>query len=408
MWFSTEPVIERLEPDGTVAAVSHATRGGVDYQEVVRDTLRGALMGLPEFEALYRCVDSSHAAGEFLVDANGSAIQGGQERRGWLYDQFLAALLLRCLGDRVMPAVAEETFLPVYLELEHYIGATEFEVVFWAPLADFHAAVWPVWVHCDLAIRPLEQAERTHVLQLGEWRVIDPTHAAGMRFALETRYRTPKHASVDASQANEKFLLAVTAMRLMKSATPAAYVTMHGSARPLLFGPRGDWAARDAPRPARSRVFDLAKQDIHPLQRLYRRLSRLRRSRSFNLAMERFERGVERETLEDSLVDEWVALEALFLKREEQMELSYRAALRIARFLGEGPGQRVELFETMKKSYNARSRVVHGDPLPRDIADTTAFTEEVLRKALRSSVLSGSGPDLDKLDRDAVRADVKE
>jgi hypothetical protein len=152
----------------------------------------------------------------------------------------------------------------------------------------------------------------------------------------------------------------------------------------------------------------LAPEDTGELVSTYEALALTTAARGLRVALDRFNYAYERTRPEDKLIDYWVALEALFLRRSEQLELGYRAALRIARFLGEDSGYRVTLFKTMKKSYNARSRVVHGDPLPRDIADTTAFTEEVLRKALRSSVLSGSVPDPDKLDLDAARADLKE
>ena len=125
-------------------------------------------------------------------------------------------------------------------------------------------------------------------------------------------------------------------------------------------------------------------------------------------ALNRFAYAYERARPEDKLVDHWIALESLFLGRDERLELSYKAALRMARFLGSSAGEREEIFRKIKKSYSVRSDIVHGKPPPDDIAERAAFTEEQLRRALRQVVLAGSLPALDSLDVEAARAQVKE
>jgi hypothetical protein len=121
------------------------------------------------------------------------------------------------------------------------------------------------------------------------------------------------------------------------------------------------------------------------------------------LALRRFDAAYERARAEDKLIDYWVALEALFLKGSEQQELSYRAALRIARFLGEGAEQRVELFKTMKRSYGVRSRVVHGELPKADAGQVASDTEEILRRALRAEVTNPGSLNVDRLDAAIAR-----
>jgi hypothetical protein len=373
-----------------------------DWRNLVLVTLRATLSGLPEFAALCGYVESSEVARYLLVDAAGVAIEGEEARRGRLYERF-ASLLVRCLEGGATAGVTEEAFLPLYSELEEYMQATAFEVLFWAPLAKFEAAVAPVWVDSDLAVRPLEDAERAQVWDLGQSGVIGPIDADTMRFALETTYSTAKYGPVDASRANEKFRLAVTAMRLMKSANPAAYVTVHRSARPLLFHRLAGYGAGDTPRPARPRVFCLEKQDVQPLQELYQSLTRLPQSSPLKLPLDRFERAIDRDKHEDSLIDQWVALEALFLKRSERLELSYRAALRIARFVGEDAAEREGVFHNMRLSYNTRSDVVHGEQPKADVRQVASDTEEILRRALRAEVTNPGSLNVDRLDAAIAR-----
>ena len=96
--------------------------------------------------------------------------------------------------------------------------------------------------------------------------------------------------------------------------------------------------------------------------------------------MRRWDSSVERTHTEDKLVDYWIAFESLFLPKKNP-ELAYRAALRIAWFLGEAPLERTSLFKDMKTSYGTRSEIVHGDQ-PENTADVSKRTGDVLRRAL--------------------------
>jgi hypothetical protein len=99
-----------------------------------------------------------------------------------------------------------------------------------------------------------------------------------------------------------------------------------------------------------------------------------------DVALRRFDMAYERERLEDRLIDYWVGLEALFLP--DRQELSYKAGMRIARYVGGNPVRRREIFEDMRASYSLRSEIVHGEPLKSDMATVVAKTEDVLREAL--------------------------
>lgn len=117
---------------------------------------------------------------------------------------------------------------------------------------------------------------------------------------------------------------------------------------------------------------------------------------AYELALRRFSGAYERPSDEDRLIDYWVALEALFLPDATQ-ELSYRVALRVARYVGETPRERKQLLRETRDSYTARSKVLHGRVVP-DLSEITGRTEDVLRRALRFWLDPGKPHDVVSLD----------
>jgi hypothetical protein len=84
---------------------------------------------------------------------------------------------------------------------------------------------------------------------------------------------------------------------------------------------------------------------------------------------------------EEQLVDQWIALEALFT-RGTTSDLKNRPA-RIASFLTTTPEAAVALRYIVKQSYGVRSKVVHGVDLSDiDIPDTEQSTRDWLRRSL--------------------------
>lgn len=97
----------------------------------------------------------------------------------------------------------------------------------------------------------------------------------------------------------------------------------------------------------------------------------------------------------DTLIDHWIGLEALF--GDGSGEITYKAAMRIARYVGHGAADRRFLFRTLKGSYDARSALVHGaQPTARLPARLVA--SHALRASLLSLLLAGGGLDIKALD----------
>lgn len=125
---------------------------------------------------------------------------------------------------------------------------------------------------------------------------------------------------------------------------------------------------------------------------------------ALDLALTRFSDAQARTTHVDQLIDYWIALESLFSKREEQ-EISYRAPLRIARFVGESKAERLQLFKDVRGSYGLRSAVVHGGDLQKKLPTLPGVTEATgatLRRALRRCVERGGPPVVADLDEELL------
>jgi hypothetical protein len=89
--------------------------------------------------------------------------------------------------------------------------------------------------------------------------------------------------------------------------------------------------------------------------------------RSSELALHRFGLGCGRDDAADGLLDFVIALEALLLPYDQQVrfsDLSYRFRLHGAHFISSSPQEMRNIFRTLNKMYNLRSRLVHGRDYP--------------------------------------------
>jgi len=94
-----------------------------------------------------------------------------------------------------------------------------------------------------------------------------------------------------------------------------------------------------------------------------------------------FESHHARTSIEDKLIDLVISLEALFSPAREG-EFRFRISLRGALLLGNDADSRRRVFQLMKRAYDARSSLVHGDESP---FETGRFSEQDLA-ALASEV----------------------
>lgn len=103
-------------------------------------------------------------------------------------------------------------------------------------------------------------------------------------------------------------------------------------------------------------------------------------SSPLGIALSRFTDGYERIKSEDKIIDYMIALEALYLQ-EGTAELSYRLAHRVSVLLTKDKKERRRLFEMTRKSYDLRSKIVHGSKY--DLSHKKVwFVEDTLRQSI--------------------------
>lgn len=157
-------------------------------------------------------------------------------------------------------------------------------------------------------------------------------------------------------------------------------------------------------------AVELTTDDVPELIQVWTALSNNRVEKRLGLALRRFRQACLRPQVEDQLVDNMIAAESLFLKGNLQ-ELAYKVAVRCAGFvvLADNPPSSVFVF--MKKAYDLRSRVVHGERPTNmqrlgggsasNMHEVVADLESILREALLNAVtMVANGKAIDNWDED--------
>lgn len=112
-----------------------------------------------------------------------------------------------------------------------------------------------------------------------------------------------------------------------------------------------------------------------------------RQSRSVTICLRRIGYANTRMSGEDRLLDIMMALEALVLadsgKPENRQELSFRLAIRLARFLGGNGDEMLLTYNLVRAAYKLRSKVIHGDQLEPVDAEVIGKIEDLTKSATR-------------------------
>lgn len=133
--------------------------------------------------------------------------------------------------------------------------------------------------------------------------------------------------------------------------------------------------------------YKLSKNEIGKLQSFWSfvkdALYKAKEIKSMNLAMSRFEISYSRRQLPDKFIDLMISMEALYLKKDEVQELSYRLSQRAALIIGLERDNRDRILtkKRIKKLYRKRSQIVHGE------STDVSFQEVVeLKNYVRTSI----------------------
>jgi len=202
---------------------------------------------------------------------------------------------------------------------------------------------------------------------------------------------------------------AITALRLVMNAPISVIFQEHHSEGLMAFGGGGtSWGWSPPPLgPLATLDQEKATQVIHVWQLLQTspNIDQVR------LPLRRWESSLLRPSLEDRLIDAWISLEALLLGGQEG-ELSYRAAVRLAEFLGTSGIERKAIYDAIRISTRWRSTIVHALSSKKiakrhPLQETVRLTTEYLRSALLKALELSGRFDPNKLESDLLSRDAQ-
>jgi len=165
----------------------------------------------------------------------------------------------------------------------------------------------------------------------------------------------------------------------------------------------GSGLVRQALAPHVSAPTELPEDLTARVPEIYEQLATVPEIHPLALALRRLSISSDRSSPEDRLIDNWIAFEALFT-RDGTTEVRFRAALRIARYVGRDVDERRVLFQGLKRAYDWRSYLVHGGGADQAKAklgpldEAVALSERALRAALREWLVRPPSSDLHEID----------
>ncbi|MDA5107245.1 HEPN domain-containing protein [Brevibacillus thermoruber] len=108
------------------------------------------------------------------------------------------------------------------------------------------------------------------------------------------------------------------------------------------------------------------------------------------LAVRRYALSLEKKSLEDQLLDLWIALESLFVPDGKKGEITYKLRLRMAYYFGETFAERERVAQFVKRSYNHRSEIVHsGKVLGKALEDDVNRLRQMARAVILNTAMEG-------------------
>lgn len=222
-------------------------------------------------------------------------------------------------------------------------------------------------------------------------------------YILESIYSQAKDDLFNTAPVREVFNDIVTVLRLFKSGrVTARYIRSEPITWSLQSQRSNYWLdSRFVSIP--HGVYKLNRSEEGSFLKLWRRfkifkktVSVLENANYINLALKRFNFGIEENDAENKIIDFFIAFEALCLPESE--ELKYRLSNRVTTLLAKNSEEAEKTRDFMKKAYDIRSSLVHGrkiksvviDGKTIDLDTFTQRLEEYLRQILKSFLaLSG-------------------
>ncbi len=340
------------------------------------------------------------------VDAATGAAQDQSERANLLWDDVLAPMFERYGARRPTLDWDPELARELIASRRELLSSDSVPRQTIAPLNNLRST-GDVAVGPSTTIRAMTDEDREELWRqfggVGHIPHLGPNQLDFWTHVLDHRWNLSRQTPVNEEAGTQHVWDVVTALRLHH---PGLVGTTFQWNRPdppdaPLAGPWGEetlFSSLTAPVFDQAPSVEIGSDDAPALAKLTGRIAAARKDRRTALALRRFDGAYERHDREDALIDLWVAFEALLVPGDTA-ELSYRASLRIGRLAGDAPEERWEAFKVARESSKMRSKVVHGEAPPGDLARVLGDTRDLARKVLNAWLLDPPAGGVEDLDR---------
>lgn len=386
----------------------------------LRFTLTTSLLKLPEYTATAEALERDPELSEGIIVDGGYVLR--KPERTNLTRALVTNFLWRYLRDGVRLDWEEARFVETFNELRAELLRKSVVSHTTLPLSNLKMDITSLDFGNELRLLPASIGELERWINrdrslppLGtgppEWNnlYVDKPAVLHARQTVVGRPPSADHGAVQSRMPRVNADHAITALRLVMNTPISVIFQEHDSEGLMAFGGVSTSWGWSPPLlgPLAILNHEKATQVIHVWELL-------RTSPNINLLrlpLRRWESSLLRPTLEDRLIDAWISLEALLLGGQDG-ELTYRAAVRLAEFLGRSGVDRKDIYDATRISYTWRSAIVHALNSEKHarrypLQETVRLTTEYLRSALLQVLDLSDRFDPNKLESDLLSRDAQ-
>lgn len=362
------------------------------------------LQNLSSFTTLFQSIEANNTLkNALLVDAGGNEITNDHDRKSWLVNYVLSGIITdQLLVNKDCKKIITKVFDKTFSELKNYVENDNIEYEFSLPITCLKVPEHGFSLETGIEITPLSAIEKSGLIS----DTFTPLFTINDLFTINAVIKVKRNLPKKVPYGMERFEFENEAKRVLTFAKISGAKDAKGkyiiqTALQRTFMPGGGGRGFSQIYEGNLHFGDVYELNDEKIKAWQERWSKYKvlfdgKNPKSELVIGRLLSSPAIINAYDRLIDYWIILESIFL--QDKQELSYKAAIRIAYFLGENAEQRKEIFSKIKKSYNYRSKVVHGSGIPNDINDICNITQAYLLQGLIKIIDQGTFPTNEELD----------
>lgn len=195
----------------------------------------------------------------------------------------------------------------------------------------------------------------------------------------------------------QKVISIVTACRLLKKGAIGIKTVFFGYAFPFR-----SWDVLSVPseikfyKKEKEPLFSVVKSEKKELVELFLKIKGALFADFLEIASRRFNLAYQRDKIEDRFIDYFVSLESLYSTKVERGEVTHRISTRASKVLDKSLENRRTKRNRLKKLYNYRSGIVHGEKI-KLTWENIEEVENIVRQSLKWFINRKTGTDHHKI-----------